>query len=65
MATLSETTNSTRKFFVGCFVIVLLFIFGNFVLNLIKTSICVLTQQYGILGDTELVYQPISQNQQT
>jgi hypothetical protein len=38
MATLSETTNSTRKFFVGCFAIVLLFIFGNFVLNLIKTS---------------------------
>lgn len=38
MATLSETTNSTRKFFVGCFVIVLLFIFGNFVLKLIQTS---------------------------
>lgn len=38
MATLSETTKSTRKFFVGCVVIILLFILGNFILNLIQNA---------------------------
>ena len=38
MATLSETTNGTRKFFLGCLGLIIFLILGNFFIKLIETS---------------------------
>jgi len=38
MATLSETTNGTRKFFLGCVGLIIFLIIGNFFIKFIQTS---------------------------